>query len=230
MKTLAILLFLIPIICQAHRPVFVKKDTTLTKPRTLKKPFEKSIALYSHFEHKNDLDVFEFTIKEKDLKDGPVETLVGSLVPACKPLRDLLLTWVVTGPDQNALYETPSDEIAEKINFKEGDGALIMKNEEQGEIWHEKYTAHYYFYQKRESLTLNVPGTYRIFVWSNDGAKGDYVLEFGDQEVWGLFDILYTIWVYPKLLLEKEIKTKNCKTSSMDGKLSIDEIRHRINN
>jgi hypothetical protein len=215
MKLLTILLFSLSFQALGHRPIFVKDDSTLGRPHLLKKPFEKSIALYSHFEQKNDLDVFEFTIREKDLKDGPIETLVGSLVPACRPLKNLLLTLVVTGPDQNALFETPSPQIAERIKFKEGNGALILKNEVQGDIWQEKYTAHYYFYQKRQALILNVPGVYRIHVWSNNGDKGDYVLEFGDQEMWGIRDILYTLWVYPKLLLEREIKTKNCKTSSM---------------
>jgi hypothetical protein len=220
----------LPTIGHAHRPVFVKKDPGLVKPRKLKRPYEKSVALYSYFDNKNDLDVYEFTITEKDLKGGPVRTLVGSLVPACKPLKNLLTTWVVTGPDLSALYENPDEEIVRKINFKEGEGALIVKNEMQGELWHESHTAHYYFYQKRESLILDVPGTYRIHIWANDGARGDYVLEFGDKEMWGFTDILYTLWVSPKLLFEKEIVTKNCKTSSMKGKVSLEKIRYRINN
>jgi len=211
--------FLTPTLCLAHFPVFLKKDPELDTPKLLKRPYEKSIAIYTYFAKQNDLDVYQFEVKEKDLKKGPVEILVGTLVPACKPLKNLLTTWVITGPAQASLYQTPDEEIAKRIRFNPADGALIVENKTQGEVWYERYTRHYYFYQKRETLSLREVGTYRIHIWANDGSIGDYIFEFGDTEMWGMRDILYTLWVYPKLLLEKEIMTKNCKTSSMNGKI-----------
>lgn len=215
LKWLVMFLFqgLSPVVCWAHYPVFLKTDPTPQSPHTLSRPYQKSIAIYTRFENDKDVDVYRFHLKEEDLKKGSIEILIGSLVPACKPLEDLLITWSLIGPKHGALSQDIDKETFKEINLNDSMGALTVKNIVQGNIWYEPYTAHYYFYQKRKKIILSLPGEYFIYVWSSNLNKGDYVFEFGTEEIWGLGDILYTMWVYPKLLFEAEIETDNCTTA-----------------
>jgi hypothetical protein len=183
--------------------VFLDEDPSAGKPYRFERPYEKSIAIYTHFESSEDIDYYQFKVTDKDLGKSGLDILIGSLVPACKPLRKLLLSWEFTGPDG----------LIEKV-----------ENEAQGKLWYEPYTAHYYFYQQRKKFTLTQSGLYQIKVWSSSSMKGDYVLEFGDKEMWGLTEILYTLWVYPKLLLEAEIHTEGCTTSELGQ--SSGEVPH----
>lgn len=201
---------------QAHFPVFLKKDPSLSIPYILNRPYEKSIAIYTHFESIGDIDVYQFSIDENDLKKGDIRILIGTLVPACEPLKELLISWALVGPKQKMLGDLDDVSILEKIEYTKEKGIFVIHNRVQGKVWHEPYTSHYYFYQKRQVLDLNKVGDYKIFVWSSSGQKGDYVFEFGEKEMWSLGDIFYTLWVYPKLLFEAEIETENCKTSDMN--------------
>ncbi len=200
----------------AHVPVLLEESPNTSSSYLLKRPYEKSVAIYTRFEGPNDVDIYQFILNEDDISKGSTDILIGTLVPACEPLKDLLIDWVLIGPKQEALPHLPNKDISEKIKLNKEQGALIVTNSSQGAIWHEPYTAHYYFYQKRQSLKLSIPGEYKIFVWPSKATFGDYVFEFGDKEIWGLNDVLYTLWKYPKLLLESEIKTKNCRTSKFN--------------
>jgi hypothetical protein len=210
-----IIFFLKSIICWAHVPVFLERSTSLSQPYIVRPPFDKSIAIYTGFDHTDEVDVYQFTVEEQHLKKGEIEVLIGTLVPACEPLKNLLISWALTGPSQESLKDERDPEFLKKTVQGNGDGAFLMKNETQGKLWYEPYTKHHYFYQRRQKLNLRLPGVYKIFVWANSPQAGDYVLEFGDKEIWNLRDILYTFLVYPRLLLEREIKTKNCETSSL---------------
>ncbi len=209
------MLVLKPVISLAHVPVFLSRNSSFSHPHIIKPPFEKSIAIYSGFEKPHEVDVYQFNVEEENLKNSTIEILIGTLVPACEPLKDLLISWALTGPQQEMLKHELDVEVLKKIVKSHDEGAFFIKNETQGKIWYEPYTKHHYFYQKRQKLRLSEPGVYRIFVWPANSLKGDYVLEFGDKEIWHLGDILYTLSVYPKLLLQAEIKTENCKTSSL---------------
>lgn len=214
-KLLVLFIFLTALPSYGHRPVFTEKDPDFATPFVLVRPYRKSIAIYTQFESRNDIDVYQFEIDSKDLEKGSVEILIGTLVPACKPLKDLLVSWALVGPSQKALSSDVSVTMAEKIGLAEAQGALIVENTEQGRLWRESFTAHYYFYQQRKKIQLNEVGQYRVIVWSSSEMAGDYIFEFGDKELWTVGDVLYTLWVYPKLLWEAEIKTKNCTTSEM---------------
>ncbi|MFN8846506.1 MAG: hypothetical protein ACK5V3_15050 [Bdellovibrionales bacterium] len=209
------LLFLKSVIGLAHVPVFLDRSTSFTQPFILKPPLDKSIAIYTGFDHADETDVYQFTVNEQDLKTGKIEILIGTLVPSCGPLKDLLISWALTGPQQEAINDQLKSEVLKKVIKENGEGAFLIENETQGKHWYEPYTRHHYFYQKRQKIKLSKPGIYRIFVWSKNSLAGDYVLEFGDKEIWELGDILYTLFVYPKLLFEAEIKTRNCTTSTL---------------
>ena len=200
-----------------HVPVFLERDSSTGRPHNLKRPYNQSIAIYTFFESKSDLDVYQFEVSEEDLEEGPIEVLVGTLVPACEPLAGLLVSWVLVGPKQEALTEVGDTGLPDGVKITDQDGVLYISNQKQGDIWREPYTAHYYFRQIRRKVKLSKTGKYRIFVWPSRGKKGDYVLEFGDEEIWSIPDILFTLWVYPKLIFEGEIITEGCITSNMNG-------------
>jgi hypothetical protein len=218
MKTISYLSLLFflglnPLVCWAHFPVFLKADPTPQNPYTLNRPYQKSIAIYTQFESDKDVDVYRFHLKEEDLKTGSVEILIGTLVPSCRPLKDLLIAWSLIGPKQESLSQKLDKDIVQNVRFQDNLGALTVKNTVQGKIWYEPYTAHYYFYQQRKKIILRLPGEYRIYIFPLNDKKGDYVFEFGAEEIWSLKDILYTLWVYPKLLFEAEISTDDCTTT-----------------
>ena len=214
-KWLSLLFFLglNSVVCWAHFPVFLKADPTPQNPHKLSRPYQKSIAIYTRFENDKDVDVYRFRLKEEDLKKGSIEILIGSLVPSCKPLEDLLISWSLIGPKQESLSQELDKEVLEGVKLHDSLGALTVKNTVQGKAWYEPYTAHHYFYQKRKKIILSLPGEYSIYVWPLNNKKGDYVFEFGTEEIWSLADILYTMSVYPKLLFEAEISTDDCTTT-----------------
>lgn len=199
----------------AHVPHFLDADPSKKNPHILKRPYQQSIAIYTEFDSQNDIDVYQFTLTQEDLKQGAVETLIGSLVPACKPLEKLLTNVLLIGPQQEG-FTLIDHNINDLLDIPQDQYGVLLKNEKQTHIWEEPYTAHYYFRHKRQKLNLTKDGVYTIYVWGS--GQGDYVFEFGDDEIWPLKDILYTLWVYPKLLLELEISTKDCKTSPMEKK------------
>ncbi len=210
----ALLTLATPNLAWAHFPIMGHTDSSAKKPHILLRPFEKSVAIYTKFESPEDVDVYEFELTDDDLKNGSTKIFTGTVVPACAPLKNLLTTWILIGPRQDSLADTLSPELQALTGIKAGDGSLLVTNSVQGEIWHEPFTDHWYFMQKRQTVQLRIAGLYKIFVFPSPAAAGDYVFEFGDKEMWSVADILHTLWLYPKLLFESEISTKACVTSS----------------
>jgi hypothetical protein len=198
-----------------HVPIISGHDSSVGRPFQLNRPYNQSIAVYTHFDAPNDMDVYEFALTPKDIERGAAEILIGTLVPACAPLADLLISWVLIGPKQVALGDTLETSHRNLLDLKGDHGTFYTTNSVQGEVWEEPYTSHYYFRQARKKIKLTEVGNYRVYVWSPNEKQGDYVFEFGDDEIWPVKDILYTLWVLPKLWLEGEIVTKDCVTSAM---------------
>jgi hypothetical protein len=190
-------------------------DSSELNPHVLQRPFEKSVAVYTRFESTDDVDVYQFELEDKDLKYGSIEVFAGTVVPACTPLKNLLITWILIGPRQDALADSLSPELQALTGIKpQEEGSLLVTNTVQGGLWREPFTDHWYFMQKRQKVLLKRTGLYKFFVLPLPSAAGDYVFEFGDQEMWSFSDIIHTLWLYPKLLFESEISTKDCVTSA----------------
>ena len=198
---------------QAHVPIIPKADSSTSNPLFLFSPLEKSRAVYTQFESADDVDVYQFSVTEAELKNGEVPILIGSLVPACEVLKELLISWVLVGPEQRKInLESVPNEITEMIRGANVGIIDYEINAQQGPIWREEYTAHNYFRQKNKIIKINSPGTYQVYIRSQNKVAGDYVFEFGDKEIWSIWDILKTIYYYPTLIFEKEIETQGCKT------------------
>ena len=198
----------------AHFPILVDRDPTIIDSIKIGPPFNKSVAFYSYLDNEKDIDVYEFNVTKEHLVNGELEILIGALIPACEQLKPLLLDLVLLGPKQKSL---PYQELPQFVLNDQGLGSLWLQNTKQGKLWYESHTRHYYFWQKRKKLKVTKTGTYKVYLWSNNQMKGDYVFEFGDKEIWSFKDILYTLWIYPKLLMEGEIKTPGCKTQKIKG-------------
>jgi hypothetical protein len=199
----------------AHVPVLDSPDSSLQSPLVLTRPYDRSIAIYTQFSDTRDVDVYTFEIDPSDLKDGPVAILIGTLVPACEPLRELLIDWVLLGPPVAQPHKQMMRIAHDTVEIDRRQVIHQVNNVQQGPVWHEPYSRHYYFRQQRIQLKLQEPGPYQILVWSNNQQAGDYVFEFGDFEKWNFRDVLYTAWVMPRLWLEAEIVTPNCETKAL---------------
>lgn len=196
-----------------HVPILDSVDSSPKNPIILPRPYDRSIAIYTQFSEPHDIDVYEFEVTPSDIKDGPAGILIGTLVPACAPLRKLFINWILLGPNVVRPHEVITNIGPERIQIDRRRMIIEALNLEQGPIWHEPYSRHYYFRQKRTQLKLQELGRYQIYVWSESNLGGDYVFEFGDFEKWRFRDVLYTAWVMPRLWLEDEIITPGCSTN-----------------
>jgi hypothetical protein len=143
---------------------------------------------------------------------------VGSLVPGCASYAMILPIVAIVGPEQEYL---PAWEGSEHLPFtlQEGQGMMILDNEEQGDLWYEKFTFKSYFDQKKTSIILSRPGTYLVYVWEPRGNTGDYVLELGDIEVFGVPEIIRAMWYENYLVYDGEITCQECvdELEEVDG-------------
>lgn len=205
----------------------------------------KSIAIYDQLNSENDIDVFSFSLNEEDFdpnttmngfteddhtkRDIPLIVTdengvtgrllhLGSLVPACNTYFDLLPNIAIVGPEQENLPAYDGDDLP--FELEEGEGVYLITNDEQGEEWYEEFTFKSYYYQNTIDIALTETGFYKIYVWSPEGVKGDYVLEMGHVEVFGLKEILRSLALVMPIIYDNEIHSKQCKSElkDLDGK------------
>jgi len=186
----------------AHVPVLEgKNDSSSEKPWDIPRPYDKSIAYYGYLEG-GDSDVFQFEVTANDLSSGsqsnttpngqqnPLVIYFGTLVPYCEHYRTYLL----------------------ELTLRNQTGQILttVSNTEQGREWYEPYSRHRYYWQKDIHFPITQPGVYSITLRHPEGRAGDYVFAFGEKEMWGFYDVLNLIWVYPKLLFKAEIRQPGC--------------------
>ncbi len=203
-------------------------------------PMEKSMAFYMSFEKKKDVDYLYFNLKDDDFKTtltltglkNEVFQLVttdengvtgrklhlGSLVPGCDVYDDILPAIAVVGPLQEYLLP-PDGSVALPFRVDDDEGVYIIQNEIQGNLWYEKFTFKSYFDQEKADIILTRPGKYKVYAWEPMGRTGDYVLEVGYVEVFGLQEILRSLFWIEHLVNDGEISCDLCKRQlkELDG-------------
>jgi hypothetical protein len=217
----------------AHIPNVLPHDTSANFVVALPDIIEKSVAFYAAFESPGDVDVYGFTLRKesfdvpKQLTDikGDVNDLVvvaangkrgrqlhvGSLVPACQVYANILPTIAIVGPSQDTLpaYDG-SVNLPKNLELESGQGVMFLQNPAQGPIWYEKFSYKSYFDQNSADIILTEPGEYRIYVWNTTSDIGDYVLETGDVEVFGLPEIMQTLFWVTHIIYDGEIRNPTC--------------------
>lgn len=229
-----------------YRPPFDSSQSIPYHVHQFSAELGKSIAIYDQLNKSGDVDVFSFSLNEEDFahdltmngfteedatkRDIPLIVTdengvtgrllhIGSLVPACGTYTGLLPSIAIVGPQQANLLPFEGD-IELPFKLEEGEGIYLIENPEQGELWYEEFTFKSYFYQQKRDISLTEPGFYKIFVWSPEEMKGDYVIELGHVEVFGLKEILRSLGLVLPIIYDNEIHSSQCKDElkALDGK------------
>lgn len=194
----------------AHAPIVEQNDSSVTAPVLITWRIDTSVAYYGYLNSSGDVDSFTFTVSEEDAAGG-VTLHVGSLVPACATYRSLRPSIAITGPRQASLTPAEPDTPLPFARGADDTGLAVLTNPEQGEMWHEPYSGKNYYWQRGLDLRLTRPGEYWIHLWEPSGQMGDYVLEMGTRERWGLRELGRALRYMPRLLADKEIHDAACR-------------------
>ncbi len=199
----------------AHVPYIEGRDFEEGEVFEVPGPLNKSIAVMAHFHDSFDIDVAAFTLSADDLTtcEGGVcgtQVHIGSMVPACTLYVDVLPSVALVGPQQASL-PSPGEDDDYPFEVEWDEGVTVVHNDEQGEKYYEPFTMKSYYRQNTAKVFLTEPGTYWIYYWEPGGAIGDYVMEVGDVEIWGLREIIQALRNEWYLIHDREIHNKQCR-------------------
>jgi hypothetical protein len=226
----------------AHVPNVI---TTDDNSKRIDDPIEQSVAMYASFETVGDVDKYYFYLYDHhfDATDDdnlltdmfdiehelvvtapngkPGRTLhVGSLVPGCAVYKNILPIVAIVGPKQASLPAyTGQVALPSGVTISSSQGVTFLNNTTQGPLWYEKFTYKSYFDQKKTDIIITEEGKYSIYIWDKNKTKGDYVLEVGPIEVFGLPEIMQTLFWVEHIINDGEISNSTCKSQlkAIDG-------------
>lgn len=226
----------------AHVPDVI---TTDDYSKRIDDPIEQSVAMYASFETAGDVDKYYFYLHDSDfdstdddnfltdLKDIEHELVVtapngqpgrllhvGSLVPGCALYKNILPIVAIVGPLQDALPAYKGQvALPSGVKIESDEGVMFLNNTVQGPLWYEKFTYKSYFDQKKTDIIITEEGKYTVYIWDKNKNKGDYVLEVGPIEVFGLPEIMTTLFWVEHIINDGEISYSTCKTQlkAIDG-------------
>jgi len=214
----------------AHVPYLEGEDFTYETPYVVIEKIEKSIAVYSSFETKDDLDVYTFELKPEDFlvnkhadhdhdpAPGPKpkgrELFVQLLVPHCDTLSEMKPELLVTKKMKMhpILEETFETYLPRNINLQFEE--IVLKYDfdaSERTIFHEEYSNRNYYYQKEKIKNLFGPGKYSVHVWDKSQMVGDYVFAFGRTDNFDDADWAQAYKLLPTITARDELKDLKCK-------------------
>ena len=152
----------------AHVPFLEQADYTAERPFVVQ-DIAQSKALYGWLGTPEDVDFYAMQVS------GPVRIYTRSLVPMCAELQKFRVTYALVGPGlpkpAAALpFDLPPDAKARPTLY-------------------EQFSGRYYFEGPEFEYEAAVPGEYRMVVWNEAGAMGDYVAVIGRAEKFSAADM-----------------------------------------
>jgi hypothetical protein len=198
------ILILFTNITLAHRPLDTDGPATREEPIIVSN-HKISWAAYNQLTTTNDADYYRFQAQQGD------EIYASLLVPEIDRLKNFNPDLALIGPRLNSDYSGLSKtEIADKLNFRPDEGIIIEQySKSNSESFFEPFTQTSYWQKQKLTITAPVTGTYYLTVFSNKEQVGKYVLSIGQQEQWGIKDIIRfpKIWWDVRHFVEKKIST-----------------------
>jgi hypothetical protein len=180
----------------AHVPFLETRDFSEKRPFHAQPPVEKSIAVYSWFQSATDVDVYSFAV------DRPVRVYAQALVPVCPGYEEVRPWFALVGPG------LPAPRARLPFSLMPGYGAIVVENVPEGqprETFYEPFGGKSYFDGPVLEMEVSDPGTWYLYFWDPAHAVGDYVAVIGDQEIWGLPEILRALVVTPLIRRDREL-------------------------
>ncbi|MDJ0765754.1 MAG: hypothetical protein QNJ97_22410 [Myxococcota bacterium] len=188
-------------VAQAHVPYLETDDYTDDDPFEIPRTIRQSLAAYAWLEFDEagteDVDVYTFDVKWS----WETNVFIETLVPVCAGYEDFLPAFAIVGPG------LPEPSAALPFDIPQGQGAIVVENLEPGEErpqFFEPFGDKDY-YQGPNFEQVMPTGTYTVYVWDPYGLGGDYVIVFGDKEIWGISDIIRAFVETPKIRRGEEL-------------------------
>jgi hypothetical protein len=184
----------------AHVPYLERDDYSETEPFEVRGSIEQSIAVYSWIDTggagpATDVDAYAFSISE------PTSVYVEAIVPVCPGYEDFRPSFALVGP---GLPTAPADL---PFTVPNGYGAVVV--DDPGEVPRETYFEPFggksYYQGPVLSRAVSTAGEYTVYYWDPQQSGGDYVAVLGDQEIWGLRDIIRALIVTPLIRRDREL-------------------------
>lgn len=165
---------------EAHQAIFIDNPiNTLEKSYEITN-IEESQAIYSQIMKESDIDIYSFEGKAGQ------KFYTQLMVPDIDESRELLLTLVVLGPFEDANYlDQYTPLIGQRLK-----GYVIDPGNNRKKFF-EPFTQTSYLKKQQFSLELPIDGTYFIAVYSPVEQSGKYVLTVGQEESFGIKDLLH---------------------------------------
>ena len=202
--TLSIIIILSTNITLAHRPLDTDGPATREEPIIVSN-HKLSWAAYNQLTTPNDVDYYRFQAQQGD------KIYASLLVPEIERLKEFNPDLALIGPSLNSDYaELSRTEVVDKLNFGPEEGVIIKQYSKlTSDLFFEPFTQTSYWKKQKLIITAPASGTYYLTVFSSKEEVGKYVLSIGQQEKWGLKDIIQfpKIWWKVRHFAEKEFST-----------------------
>lgn len=174
----------------AHVPYMEKGDFSPENPFRVKN-IPQSKAMYAFLDEPTDVDHYVMRV------DQPTRIYLHTNIPFCNAYRDFSVTYALIGPG----LPTTAEQLP--VAVPAGHGAVIVRDEMIGApdrpVMYEPFSARTYWEGPEYSINVDQPGEYRMIVWQESGAPGDYVAVIGQEEQFGPKDIWLALMNTPKI-------------------------------
>jgi hypothetical protein len=186
----------------AHMPNVERRDLNEKRPFRIKGSIEKGQAMYAYLKSGSDIDVYQFTVPQKEISEkGSVTLRVRVNVPACEGGPEFLPWLAIVGPGLPA----PAEDIP--FILPEGYGAIVIKNTEPGaerNFFYEQYSKKSYYITDYYDYTITEPGTRYLYYWDPYNIGGDYLAIWGVKDSFDPGDGLKMLINLPGILSDRE--------------------------
>lgn len=188
-----------------HMPSIERRDFTEKRPFRVMGTIEKGQAIYAWLSSGSDIDVYRFTVTQRELdKKGAVQLRVRANMPACEGAPEFLPWLAVAGPG------LPPPEEAVPFTLPGGYGAVVVKNTEPGQertFFFEQYSRKSYYIMDNYEMEITEPGTWYLYYWDPYGRGGDYLAVWGVYDGFGPGDLLRMLINLPPIISDRVMHT-----------------------
>ncbi|HLV08706.1 MAG TPA: hypothetical protein VKY40_00710 [Halanaerobiales bacterium] len=188
----------------AHRPIEITGSATSDNPVVIKDHRISQVA-YTKLSGKRDVDYYLLSSVKKGEK-----IYTQLLIPQIDRLKYFEPEIAIIGPKLNTETDGINKVvIKELLEIENQQGIIIKRNTKKGKTFFEPFTQTAYWERQEIEITAPVGGNYQIAVFDIKDDAGKYVLTIGEEEKWGLKDLIRIpgIWWNVRMFAEKRIST-----------------------
>jgi hypothetical protein len=174
----------------AHVPYIEKTDYTSSTPFVLE-DVENSKSIHGALMESDDVDIVSITIEE------PARIYTSTNIPFCPQYESFAVTYALTGPG------LPAPESNLPVTLPDGHGAIVVRTEfesvDDRPVFYEPFGGRLMWEGPDFAIDQAPAGEYRMIIWNESGASGNYIAVVGQKEIFGPAEIAQARRVSPQL-------------------------------